>query len=128
MFDPSDSKYLYPTRIPFEESTVYSQINIKYPDLIKYPLFDRVSPYVVDLQPGDILFVPHHWWHYVESLTDSISINTWVEMKQIDDFSRLKEILSKTLIQGLMESNFINLDSWINKLEVAFSFLKIINF
>lgn len=118
MFAPEDSKYMYQSRIPFEESTIYSEVNIKHPDLEKYPLFGKASPYVVELEPGDILFVPHHWWHYVESLTDSISINTWVEMKKIDDFSRLKEILSKSLIQSIMESNFVSLEYWINKLEV----------
>jgi HSPB1-associated protein 1 len=25
------------------------------------------------------LFVPKHWWHYVECIDTAISINTWVE-------------------------------------------------
>ena len=32
-----------PTRIPFEESTVYSQINIKRPNIIKYPKFKVID-------------------------------------------------------------------------------------
>lgn len=39
MFPPCNSSYLYPTRLPFEESTIYSQININNPDLGKYPKF-----------------------------------------------------------------------------------------
>ena len=39
MFPPSNNSYLYPTRLPFEESTIYSQININNPDLVKYPKF-----------------------------------------------------------------------------------------
>ncbi|CAF1010578.1 unnamed protein product, partial [Brachionus calyciflorus] len=77
MFSPLDSPCLYPTRVPFEEST----------------------------------------WHYVESLSESISINTWVEIEGIDDLARLKEILCKCLIQGVMESNFVNVDKWINSSE-----------
>lgn len=118
MFAPTDSNFMYPTRVPFEESTVYSQVNIKCPNLSKFPLYKNVKPYIVDLEPGDVLYVPRHWWHYVESLSDSISINTWVELKGLDDFSRLKEILSKSLVQGLMESNFIGFDSWLNSTEV----------
>jgi len=30
---------MYPTRIPFEESTIYSQVNIKSPDLNEFPDF-----------------------------------------------------------------------------------------
>jgi ribosomal protein L16 Arg81 hydroxylase len=40
----------------------------------------NAEPYIVDLEAGDVLYVPHNWWHYVESLTTSISINTWVEL------------------------------------------------
>ncbi|CAG2054162.1 unnamed protein product, partial [Timema podura] len=35
---------------------------------------------VVTLNPGDVLFVPHHWWHYVENITTAISINTWISL------------------------------------------------
>ncbi|CAF1150888.1 unnamed protein product, partial [Brachionus calyciflorus] len=105
---------LYPTRVPFEESTV----NIKNPDLKKFKNFDNVKVYSVELNPGDVLYVPHNnWWHYVESLSDSISINTWVEIESVDDLARLKEILCKSLIQGVIESNFVNVDKWINSSE-----------
>ena len=35
------------------------------------------------LKPGDVLFVPKHWWHYVESQETSISVNTWIELVTI---------------------------------------------
>jgi len=54
----------------------------------------------------------------VESVTDSISINTWVELKPEDDFCRLKEIASKILVQGIMESNFVSFEKWMNSSEV----------
>lgn len=39
MFPQEDTQFMYPTRIPFEESTVYSQINIKSPNLNKFSEF-----------------------------------------------------------------------------------------
>lgn len=39
LFDPRQTAYLYPTRLPYEESSVYSEVNIRWPDLRKHPLF-----------------------------------------------------------------------------------------
>ena len=64
MFPKADSEYMYPTRIPFEESTVYSKINIRNPNTEEFPKFKKSRPYIVDLNPGDVLYVPNNWWHY----------------------------------------------------------------
>jgi len=37
-----------------------------------------VSKYEVVLKPGQVLYVPKHWWHYVECESTAISVNTWV--------------------------------------------------
>ena len=47
MFSPSNNSNMYPTRIPFEESTVYSQIKINNPDLQKFPQF-KVKIILID--------------------------------------------------------------------------------
>lgn len=32
------------------------------------------------LEPTDILIVPPHWWHYVENLDETLTINSWIPM------------------------------------------------
>ena len=39
LFPPEDGDKLYPSRIPFEESSVFSQVNILKPDIISHPKF-----------------------------------------------------------------------------------------
>jgi oxalate decarboxylase/phosphoglucose isomerase-like protein (cupin superfamily) len=39
--------------------------------------------YVVTLKPGDVLFVPRHWWHYVENVGVAVSINSWIPLVMI---------------------------------------------
>ncbi|XP_056392519.1 HSPB1-associated protein 1 isoform X2 [Hyla sarda] len=81
LFHPEDTAHLYPTRIPYEESSVFSKVNVVKPDWQRYPAFSRARPHVVTLHPGQVLLVPPRWWHYVESVDDvTISINSWLEL------------------------------------------------
>lgn len=44
----------------------------------KYPNFDWHGRYFeAILGPGDALFIPFGWWHYVQSLSNSIGVNFW---------------------------------------------------
>lgn len=54
---------------------VYSQIDCENPDYNKYPLFKKVKPIEVVLEPGEILFIPAKWWHHVKALDISISLS-----------------------------------------------------
>lgn len=36
LFPPSDIDSLYPTRIPYEESTVFSEVNLGNPDFLRH--------------------------------------------------------------------------------------------
>ncbi len=41
-------------------------------------------------------------------------------LKEKDNMSRLKEIISRTLIQNVMESNFVEFENWANLSEASF--------
>jgi hypothetical protein len=45
------------------------------PNLTAYPLFGRARRFDALLSPGDLLFLPRMWFHYVRALDTSISIN-----------------------------------------------------
>ncbi|KAM4697931.1 HSPB1-associated protein 1 [Rhinophrynus dorsalis] len=98
LFSPEDTSCLYPTRIPYEESSVFSKVNVLNPDLSQFPLFARARPHVVTLHPGQVLFVPRHWWHYVESVDEvTVSINSWIELDS-DHEARVAEAVTRMIV------------------------------
>ena len=44
LFPPTNTDNLYPTRIPYEESSVFSCVNITNPDLYKHPNYKHTTP------------------------------------------------------------------------------------
>ncbi|XP_024433720.2 HSPB1-associated protein 1 isoform X1 [Desmodus rotundus] len=119
LFPPEDTPFLYPTRIPYEESSVFSKINVVNPDLKRFPQFQKARRHVVTLSPGQVLFVPRHWWHYVES-TDpvTVSINSWIELEE-DHQARVEEAITRTLVCALKTAEDPhNTRAWLNPTEV----------
>ena len=37
----------------------------------------RTGSYVAEVTPGDVLIVPPFWFHHVETLKESVSVNVW---------------------------------------------------
>ncbi|KAE8745018.1 hypothetical protein FOCC_FOCC008330 [Frankliniella occidentalis] len=104
LFPHEDMKDMRPTRVPYEESSVYSLWNFNCPLPSEFYSRRNCKAYIVDLKPGDVLFVPRHWWHYVESLDFSISINTWLPTNPEDDVSRLDEAFVQLLISQVSKN------------------------
>lgn len=113
MFPARDSACLYPTRIPFEESSIFSLVNLREVDFVKFPKLESARPYYVVLEPGDVLVVPHRWWHYVSCLTTALSINTWIPSRT-DRYSQLLEAITRTLATGLVPCYEDDDDQWVN--------------
>lgn len=51
----------------------------------RYPLAKTITPYTVDLEPGDALYIPPFWWHHVASLDACISVPLRWQMKIMGD-------------------------------------------
>ncbi|PPJ55165.1 hypothetical protein CBER1_05443 [Cercospora berteroae] len=43
----------------------------------KFPLFGKAKYQEAILGPGECLYIPLGWWHYVESITASFSVSFW---------------------------------------------------
>ncbi|WP_342089304.1 cupin-like domain-containing protein [Dyadobacter sp. OTU695] len=81
LFPPSDSKFLYQgTRPGFFH---VSEIDMNR--LEQYPLFKHANTYTLTLHTGDILYIPLYWWHLVESLDMSVSVNYWWDRFELVD-------------------------------------------
>ncbi|XP_053327900.1 HSPB1-associated protein 1 [Spea bombifrons] len=116
LFPPEDAAHLYPTRIPYEESSVFSKVNVVNPDWSRFPLFSKARPHVVTLHPGQVLFVPRHWWHYVESVDDiTVSINSWIELDS-DHEARVEEAVARMIVCAF-KSVETGAQDWLNPTE-----------
>lgn len=55
----------------------WSPVDVEYPDLERHPRFAQATPIEFVVEPGEVLFMPVGWWHFVRSLDTSISLNFW---------------------------------------------------
>ncbi len=68
---PSETGRLYETGDGF---SAIADVEALTPDTGAYPRLAGARAYAVDLQPGDILFVPLGWWRQDRSIDEGVSI------------------------------------------------------
>lgn len=77
---PQETIYLSPNKDPFSKNQTSSQVNLTkwisndLEEKRRFPAVDEAHWYSIDLSPGDVLYTPPGWWHYVVSLEESISV------------------------------------------------------
>ena len=64
---------LYPQGHP---SARHSQVDYTNPDLEHFPDFAKANANEVIMQPGDVLYLPTNWFHYIVSLDLNYQCNT----------------------------------------------------
>lgn len=77
LFSPSDSENLYPHEHELLNNT--AQVDPRQPNLERHPKYKNAVPYYCVLKPGQMLYIPPKWWHFVESLSISFSVSFWWE-------------------------------------------------
>lgn len=98
--------YEYPNKFTRNKATVDkrsflfgSSVSVDNPDLNKYPLYAKATPYRVLLNPGDILYLPAFWNHEVQSIPDediglNMAVNFWYSNMTfpVDDSILLRKV------------------------------------
>lgn len=74
LYPPSAA--VYPCR-PWSRAPNFARVDPEAPDLQRFPLFADARPASCVLEPGEVLFIPHLWWHHVRSLDDNAAVNFW---------------------------------------------------
>ncbi|VDK88905.1 unnamed protein product [Litomosoides sigmodontis] len=112
LFEPGEN--MRPARIPYEESTVFSSLDVIGAD----SSLQGKNIRMVTLRKGDVIFVPPGWWHCVQcvGINDnendmnniSVSVNTWIPLVDYDRVPRLQEAATSTIVAILIQSGLIS--------------------
>ena len=125
LWSPSSALKKSSLRVPYEESSVYNEVD----PLNKAVLKEYPPDYDFLLDPGDILIVPKHWWHFVETESEfSLSVNTWQE-HSTDSDDRLIEAMTRfcfgSFLSTLKDTKYFGgkreertFQMWVNPSEV----------
>jgi len=103
LFEPHNNQNMYEAHIPEAEfsvnhtdlsfkrskllestSMVMSPVDIKSPDVKRFPRIMKTAPLNCTISPGEMLFMPAFWWHEVQSYPDpkaarNLAVNFWYE-------------------------------------------------
>eukprot|EP00118_Oscarella_pearsei_P003786 m.15755 g.15755 ORF g.15755 m.15755 type:complete len:116 (+) comp26530_c0_seq1:144-491(+) len=78
-----------------------------------FPRFREVHGYETVLSPGEVLYIPAYWWHYIESERDSMTVSlnfwffpAWQGKDEDDDDSKdlVPEAVDQVLVRREIES------------------------
>lgn len=77
LFPPESWPHLYPFPVHHDLDR-RSMVDLDTPDIEKFPRWREAQGQIVELEPGDALYIPPYWWHHVQSLTpQTTSMAMW---------------------------------------------------
>lgn len=78
LYAPEENEALYPRSIEDSiDMSNTSQVDLDNPNIEKFPKFLNAKYVEGIIGPGDCLYIPIGWWHYVRSLSTSFSVSFW---------------------------------------------------
>lgn len=116
LFDPGQFDRLYPRGAQFpglDNFERQSQVDIQHPDSEAFPEFRRAAALECHLRQGDTLFIPSNWWHEVETLEPSLSVQfafaggtVTSELAVLSDLFKTRkpeELMTEPAVQRLLQ-------------------------
>lgn len=74
LISPEYNTCMYPSK-KYDSGSLLSSIDSDNYDATKYPRFREAKSQYTVLNPGELLYIPYGWWHYIRALDPSISVN-----------------------------------------------------
>ena len=83
---------------------------------------------VIDVYPGEVIYLPPYWFHNVITMEPSLSLNIWSDS---NDYLLMEEILSSPIpfeaewgLEELMRSSKYFIEALLEKLGLPSSFIR----
>eukprot|EP00246_Nothoceros_aenigmaticus_P011823 TRINITY_DN3378_c0_g1_i3.p1 TRINITY_DN3378_c0_g1~~TRINITY_DN3378_c0_g1_i3.p1 ORF type:complete len:158 (-),score=16.71 TRINITY_DN3378_c0_g1_i3:171-644(-) len=80
LYQASISSELYPYSEHMLQNS--SQVDLDHADHPKFPIARDLHFVDCILEPGDMMYVPPKWWHYVRALSTSFSVSFWWDVDE----------------------------------------------
>ena len=90
LFPPAQTWNLYPYAVGHPMDN-FSMVDVEAPDVGRFPALARARALEAELAPGEVLWLPRFWWHYVKQLdapSENLSLNFWCGRKGTEAFMR----------------------------------------
>jgi len=75
LMPPGDIKHLPMKSMNSNRSSIFAWEHIKENKF--HPSLSKTTMYEATIQPGDILYIPHKWFHEIESSPKTVGISGW---------------------------------------------------
>ena len=60
-----------------------SQVDVRKPEYDRFPLYRHACGLEVEVNAGEVLYVPAGWSHYVETVSTSLMVNYWIRSDRL---------------------------------------------
>ena len=108
LFPLDQSTNLY--KIPFN---FHSLANLKSPDYETFPALKYLKGLEAEIHPGETLFMPSGYWHYIQYVTEGFSISVRaLPIKRIDRWKGFRNLVITRNLDNMMRRIFN--DRWFN--------------